>query len=101
MNDGQTPKFRGVRVHASTCYNRTEGTRRASRNGRVSDLPPGILPYDSRLFLWSLQVSAFAELLEQCTLAESALELRAMVRELCLRLNGKQPPAVDAIRGVR
>jgi hypothetical protein len=32
--------FRGVRVHVSTGYNPVEGNRRASRNGRVSDLPP-------------------------------------------------------------
>ena len=32
--------FRVVRVHVSTGYNRVEGNRRASRNGRVSDLPP-------------------------------------------------------------
>jgi hypothetical protein len=42
LNDGRIPKFRGVRVHASTGYNRVEGNRRASRNGRVSDLPPKI-----------------------------------------------------------
>jgi hypothetical protein len=42
LNDGQIPNFRGVRVHVSTVYNRVEGNRRASRNGRVSDLPPEI-----------------------------------------------------------
>jgi hypothetical protein len=36
----QNPNFRGVRLHVSTGYNRVEGNRRASRNGRVSDLPP-------------------------------------------------------------
>jgi hypothetical protein len=40
LNDGKIPSFRGVRVHVSTGYNRVEGNRRASRNGRVSDLPP-------------------------------------------------------------
>jgi hypothetical protein len=35
LNDGQSPNFRGVRVHVSTGYNRAEGNRRASRNGRV------------------------------------------------------------------
>jgi hypothetical protein len=33
---------RAVRVHVSAGYNRVEGNRRASRNGRVSDLPPEI-----------------------------------------------------------
>ena len=43
---------RGVRVHASTGYNRVEGNRRASRNDRVSDLPIEI-PHvnDSQLFV--------------------------------------------------
>jgi hypothetical protein len=40
MNDGQIPNFRGVRVHVSTGYTRVDGNRRASRNGRVSDLHP-------------------------------------------------------------
>jgi hypothetical protein len=39
LNDGQIPNTRAVRVHVSTGYNRAEGNRRASRNGRVSDLP--------------------------------------------------------------
>jgi hypothetical protein len=42
LNDRQIPNVRVVRVHASTGYNRAEGNRRASRNGRVSDLPPEI-----------------------------------------------------------
>jgi hypothetical protein len=33
------PHVRGVRVHASTGYNRVDGNRRASRNGRVSSSP--------------------------------------------------------------
>jgi hypothetical protein len=37
---GQIPNFRGARVHVSTRYNPGEGNRRASRNGRASDLPP-------------------------------------------------------------
>ena len=40
MNDGQIPNSRGVRVDVGTGYNPAEGNRRASRNGRVSDLPP-------------------------------------------------------------
>jgi hypothetical protein len=40
----QIPNFRGVRVHVSTGYNRVEGTRRASRNDRVSDLPNVTIP---------------------------------------------------------
>jgi hypothetical protein len=42
-NEGQIPNTRGVRVHVSTGYHRVEGNRRASRNGRVSDLPPETL----------------------------------------------------------
>jgi hypothetical protein len=40
LNNGQIPNVRVVRVHVSTGYNRVEGIRRASRNRRVSDLPP-------------------------------------------------------------
>jgi hypothetical protein len=40
LNDGRIPNSRGVRVARGTGYNRVEGNRRASRNGRVSDLPP-------------------------------------------------------------
>jgi hypothetical protein len=36
------PVYHVVRVHVSTGYNRVEGNRRVSRNGRVSDLPPEI-----------------------------------------------------------
>jgi hypothetical protein len=45
LDDGQPSDSRGVRVHASTGYNRVEGNRRASRNGLVSDLPPEILTF--------------------------------------------------------
>jgi hypothetical protein len=38
-NEGQIPNFRAVREHASTGYNRVEGNRRASRNGRVTSSP--------------------------------------------------------------
>jgi hypothetical protein len=43
LNDGQIPNPNGVRVAPGTGYRRVEGNRRASRNGRVSDLPPQIL----------------------------------------------------------
>jgi hypothetical protein len=46
LNDGQIPNFRGVRVHASSGYNRVEGNRR----GLVSALPPKSLRYDSQTF---------------------------------------------------
>jgi hypothetical protein len=42
LNAGQIPNFRGVRVALGAGYSRAEGNRRASRNGRVSDLPPEI-----------------------------------------------------------
>jgi hypothetical protein len=45
LNDRQIPKNRGVRVHVSKGYNHVEGNRRASRNGRVSDLPPETLRF--------------------------------------------------------
>ena len=40
--EGQIPNVRGVGVQVGTGYHRVEGGRRASRNGRVSDLPPEI-----------------------------------------------------------
>jgi hypothetical protein len=40
LNEGRTPHVRGVRVALGTGYNLVEGNRRASRNGRVSDLSP-------------------------------------------------------------
>jgi hypothetical protein len=42
LNDGRIPNTRVARVAPGTGYNRVEGNRRASRNGRVSDLPPEI-----------------------------------------------------------
>jgi hypothetical protein len=42
LDDGQIPNSRGVSAHVSTGYNTGEANRRASRNGRVSDLPPEI-----------------------------------------------------------
>jgi hypothetical protein len=49
-NDGQIPNVRGVRVHVSTGYNRGEGNRRASRNGRGSDLSRPKPPTFSSLY---------------------------------------------------
>jgi hypothetical protein len=40
MDKAQT--FRAARVHVRTGYSPVEGNRRASRNGLVSDHPPGI-----------------------------------------------------------
>jgi hypothetical protein len=40
LNDGQIPNPNVVRVAPGSDYRRVEGNRRASRNGRVSDLPP-------------------------------------------------------------
>jgi hypothetical protein len=42
LNDGQIPNPNVVRIAPGTRYHRVEGKRRASRNGPVSDLPPGI-----------------------------------------------------------
>jgi hypothetical protein len=51
VNDGRIPNVRAVRVHVSTGYNRVEGNRRASRNGRVSALPTRKpYRYESQLF---------------------------------------------------
>jgi hypothetical protein len=44
LNEEQIPNSRVVRVALGTCYHRVEGNRRASRNGRVSDLPPPEIP---------------------------------------------------------
>jgi hypothetical protein len=50
LNDGQIPNPNVVRVALGTGYHRVEGNRRASRNGRVSDLPPETpIHYDSQL----------------------------------------------------
>jgi hypothetical protein len=49
LNEGRAPNCRGVRVHVSTGYSRVEGNRRASRNGRVSDIPLESLRCDSQL----------------------------------------------------
>ena len=46
----QRQNFRVVRVHVSTGYNLVEGNRRASRNGRVSDLHPKTLNDSFRNF---------------------------------------------------
>jgi hypothetical protein len=40
LNERQIPNVRGVRVPVSTGYDPVERNWRASRNGRVSDLPP-------------------------------------------------------------
>jgi hypothetical protein len=42
LNDAQSPNPNVVRVASGTRYHRVAGDRRASRNGRVSDLPPEI-----------------------------------------------------------
>jgi hypothetical protein len=42
LNDGQIPNPNVVRVAPGTDYHRVEGSRRASRNGHVSDPPPEI-----------------------------------------------------------
>jgi hypothetical protein len=47
--------FRGVRVHVNTGYDRVEEIRRASRNGRVSDLPPEIRNSPIRHFCVAVQ----------------------------------------------
>jgi hypothetical protein len=62
LNEGQIPNCRGIRVHASTGYNRVEGNRRASRNGRVSDLHRKSLPLRFATFasLYACRLSASA-----------------------------------------
>jgi hypothetical protein len=45
------PNFRVVRAHVSTGYNRVRENRRASRNGLVSDPPPGIPHVTIRKFV--------------------------------------------------
>jgi hypothetical protein len=51
LNDGHILNCRVVRVHVSTGYSRVEGSRRASRNGRVSDSPTrNPYRYDSQPF---------------------------------------------------
>jgi hypothetical protein len=55
LNDGQIPNSRGVRVALGTGYDRVEGNRRASRNGRVSDLSPEIPHVTIRDFFIAVQ----------------------------------------------
>ena len=42
LDVAKIPNRRGVRAHVRTGYNRVEENRRASQNGRVSDLSPKI-----------------------------------------------------------
>jgi hypothetical protein len=42
LNEGRIPNFRAVRVALGTVYNRVEGNRRASRNGRVPPETPTV-----------------------------------------------------------
>jgi hypothetical protein len=62
LNEGQIPNVRVVRVALGTGYHRVEGNRRASRNGRVSDLPPETATVTIRNFCvavgWSLTNSS-------------------------------------------
>ena len=48
LNDGQIPNVRVARVTLGTGYTPGEVNRWASRNGRVSDLPPEIPTSPSR-----------------------------------------------------
>jgi hypothetical protein len=50
--------FRGVREDLGTGYDRVEGNRRASRNGRVSVLPPEIPHVTIRNFCIAVLTSA-------------------------------------------
>jgi hypothetical protein len=61
LDDGEIPNFRGVRVHVRTRYNRVEGNRRASRNGRVSDLPPEIPTVTIRNFFVAMSSPTASE----------------------------------------
>jgi hypothetical protein len=90
LNDGQTPNFRGARVHVSTSYNRVEGNRRASRNGCVSDLPPEIPNVALRIVFASLYLLTAVQALRneavragahapQRRAADVAVELRVLL----------------------
>jgi hypothetical protein len=57
LNDGQIPNPNVVRVALGTGYNRVEGNRRASRNGRASDLPPETPNVTIRNFCIAVQLS--------------------------------------------
>jgi hypothetical protein len=57
LKDGQIPNFRGVRVALVTGYHRVEVNRRASRNGRVSDLPPETCSLTCRFVTFSIAVA--------------------------------------------
>jgi hypothetical protein len=53
LNDGQIPNTRVVRVALGTGYDRVQRNRRASRNVRVSDLPPEIPTVTVRCSAWN------------------------------------------------
>jgi hypothetical protein len=55
LNDEHIPTPNGVRVASGTGYHRLEGNRRASRNGRVSDLPPDTPKVTIRNFFTTVQ----------------------------------------------
>ena len=57
MKDGQIPNPNVVRVAPGTGYHCVEGNRRASRNGRVSDLPPEIPHATIRNFLIAVRLT--------------------------------------------
>jgi hypothetical protein len=54
LDDGHIPNARGVRRALGTGYNRGEGIRRASRNGRVSSSPeiPNVTIRNFFIALW-------------------------------------------------
>jgi hypothetical protein len=58
--------MRVVRVHVSTGYNRVEGNRRASRNGRVSHLPPEIPNVTIRNFFIAVRCVGAFVVLQAC-----------------------------------
>jgi hypothetical protein len=52
LNDGQIPNPNVARVAPGTGCHRVEGNRRASRNGRVSHLPPETHTVTTFVCLW-------------------------------------------------
>jgi hypothetical protein len=84
LNDGQTPNFRGVRVHVSTGHSRGERNERASRNGRVSDLPSEIPTVTIRNFCIAVpRALAFASVGHMVPEQQACVGTRPHTARLC------------------
>jgi hypothetical protein len=85
LNDGQTPNFRGVRVHVSTGHSRGERNERVLRNGRVSDLPSEIPTVTIRNFCIAVpRALAVASVRRMVSEQQACVGTRPHAARLCL-----------------